>query len=293
MAIPQWREFEVLVAKIQKELAADSLVTHDDKIMGRKSKRMRQIDVSIRSKIGQFDVLIIIDCKDYAEPVDVKAVEEFIGLVDDVGAQQAAIVAAKGFTETAKTRAIEAGLGVYTVVDTDPHKWQVHVFMPVVCDFRRAIYSLRLEFSQPKPFRCPCDHNEWILFDANESMLGPVPRLFAAKWNVGDLPTEEGEYEDLDFLGQPVLMDNGYGELLPITITANVLVEKRLYFGKLSIKQISGFKDEKNGMVISRGFTTGPLDVETIEKEWQRIKSEDELTVRPIMAITALDCHPE
>jgi len=293
MSIPQWREFEVLVAKIQKELAVDSLVIHDDKIMGRKSKRMRQIDVSIRSKIGQFDVLIIIDCKDYAKPVDVKAVEEFMGLVDDVGAQQAAIVAAKGFTEAAKTRAVEAGLGVYTVVDTDPHKWQVHVSIPVVCDFRRAIYSLRLKFSQPKPFRCPYDHNEWILFDANESMLGSVPKLFAAKWNVGDLPTKEGEYENLDFLGQPVLMDNGYDELLPITITANVLVEKRLYFGKLSIKQISGFKDEKNGMVISRGFTTGPLDVETIEKEWQRIKSKDELTVRPIMAIIALDCHPE
>lgn len=120
-----------------------------------------------------------------------------------------------------------------------------------------------------------------------------MSRLFAAKWNAGDLPIEEGEYEDLDFLGQPVLMDNGYAELLPITITANVLVKKRLYFGKLSIKQISGFKDEKNGMVISRRFTTGTFDVETVEKEWQQINSEDELTVKPIMAITALDCHPE
>lgn len=135
MTLPQWKEFEILVAKIQKELAADSVVTHDDKIIGRKSERMRQIDVSIRSKIGQFDVLIIIDCKDYAEPVDVKAVEEFMGLVEDVGAQQAAIVAAKGFTIAAKKRAVEAGLGVYTVVDTDPHKWQVQVFLPVLCDF--------------------------------------------------------------------------------------------------------------------------------------------------------------
>lgn len=293
MTLPHWKEFEILVAKIQKELAIDSTVTHNDKIIGRKSKQIRQIDVSIRSKIGQFNVLIIIDCKDYAEPVDVKAVEEFMGLVDDVGAQQAAIVAAKGFTEAAKTRAIEAGLGVYTVVDTDPHKWQVQVFFPALCDFRGAIYSLQLQFSQPKPFRCYPDPNEWILFDAIKNILGPVTRLFAVKWNAGDLPIEEGEYVDLDFLGQPVLMDNGYGELLPITITANVMVKKRLYFGKLSIKQISGFKDEKNGLVISRGFTTGPLDVETVEEEWQQIKSEDDLTVKPIMVITALDCHPE
>lgn len=46
-------------------------------------------------------------------------------------------------------------------------------------------------------------------------------------------------------------------------------------------------------MVISREFTTSPLNVETVEKEWQQIRSEDELTVKPIMAITALDCHPE
>ena len=293
MTLLQWKEFEILVAKIQKELAVDSIVTHNDKIIGRKSNQIRQIDVSIRSKIGQFDVLIIIDCKDYAEPVDIKAVEEFMGLVEDVGANQAAIVAAKGFTEAAKTRAIKAGLGVYTVVDTDPHKWQVQVFLPALCDFRGATYSLRLEFSQPKPFKCYPEPNKWILFYVIKNILGPATRLFAVKWNAGHLPITEGEYVDLDFLGQPVLMDNGYGELLPIIITANVLIKKRLYFGRLSIKQISGFKDEKNGLVISRGFTTGPLDVETVEKEWQQIKSEDDLTVKPIITFIGLDCYPE
>lgn len=291
MTLPQWKEFEILVAKIQKGLAANSVVTHNDRIMGRKSRQMRQIDVSIRGKVGQFDILIIIDCKDYAEPVDVKAVEEFMGLVEDVGAHQAAIVAAKGFTEAAKTRAIEAGLGVYTVVDTDPHKWQVQVFMPVLCDFRGATFYLQLQFSQPKPFQIPYDHNKWIVFDINKNILGPVSKLLAAEWNDGDLlPIEEGEHKDLDFLGQPVLMDNGYGELLPIKITTDLVVEKRLYYGKLSVKQISGFKNEKNGVVTTRKLTT-ILNVETVEKEWKQINSEDELTVKPIMTFTASDCY--
>ena len=47
------RDLELLVAKIQKELAPDSEVLHDVKLVGRKSKRERQIDVLVRQKIGQ------------------------------------------------------------------------------------------------------------------------------------------------------------------------------------------------------------------------------------------------
>ena len=61
-------------------------VIHDAKLPGRKSQRTRQIDVLVRQKIGQYEMLIVLDCKDYARPVDVKGVEEFHGLLDDVGA---------------------------------------------------------------------------------------------------------------------------------------------------------------------------------------------------------------
>ena len=63
----------------------------------------------------------MIDCKDYNRPLDVKDIEEFIGMVLDVGAHRAALVSAKGFSETAKTRAKLAQLDLYTVVDTGNH----------------------------------------------------------------------------------------------------------------------------------------------------------------------------
>jgi hypothetical protein len=93
---PKWKRFESLVARIQKELSPDAKVTLDDKIMGRRSQTFRQIDISVRRVVGQFEILIIIDCKDYAKPVDVKDAEDFLGLAEDVGANKGALVSSNG-----------------------------------------------------------------------------------------------------------------------------------------------------------------------------------------------------
>src|SRR5438552_11932971 len=70
---PKWKRFEKLAYEIQKELAGNSLVTLNDSVLGVDSKTSRQIDISIRENIGQYPILVVIDCKDYREPIDVKA----------------------------------------------------------------------------------------------------------------------------------------------------------------------------------------------------------------------------
>src|SRR5438105_6997006 len=57
------RELEILVAKIQAQLAPDAEVVHDVKLEGRQSRRPRQIDVLVRQKIGQYEMVIVLDCK--------------------------------------------------------------------------------------------------------------------------------------------------------------------------------------------------------------------------------------
>src|ERR1700722_6292994 len=96
----EYKELEKLVARIQQLLAPRSQVIHNTKLIGRRTRRMRQIDVLVKDKVAQFDINIIVDCKDYKNPVDVKGVEEFYGLLDDVGAQKGVLVCPKGFTET-------------------------------------------------------------------------------------------------------------------------------------------------------------------------------------------------
>jgi hypothetical protein len=45
---PKWRRFEELVAQVQKELAPNAVVTHDDRIRGHDSGKPRQISLLSR-----------------------------------------------------------------------------------------------------------------------------------------------------------------------------------------------------------------------------------------------------
>jgi len=122
---PKWKRFEELVAKIQADLAGDAVVTHNDRIMGRRSGVLRQIDVSIKSRVGQFHLLIVMDCKDYQRPLDVKDVEDFIGLSQDVAANKAALVAMNGYSEAARRRAEDAGIELYRPLDTRGSRMEI------------------------------------------------------------------------------------------------------------------------------------------------------------------------
>lgn len=99
---PEWKQLELLIAEIQKDLAPNANVIHNAKVDGVDSEVLRQIDVLVEQQVGQYPMRIVIDCKDYATPVDVKGVEEFIGLVRDVRAHLGAMVYPAGFTSTAK-----------------------------------------------------------------------------------------------------------------------------------------------------------------------------------------------
>ena len=90
--LPDWKELEHLVMMIQKQLSPDAIVRHDVKLDGIDSETKRQIDVLVEQNIGQYTMRIVIDCKDYSKPIDVKGVEEFNGLVQDVRAHKGALV---------------------------------------------------------------------------------------------------------------------------------------------------------------------------------------------------------
>lgn len=117
-----FKDLEMLVAKIQKQLAPTATVTHNAKMKGRHTGVMRQIDVLVEQNVGQYQMRIVLDAKDYKTPVDVKGVEEFHGVVDDVGAQKGVLVCPAGFSDAAKARAKGFQIDLYSPVDIDPHK---------------------------------------------------------------------------------------------------------------------------------------------------------------------------
>ncbi len=284
------RDLEILVAKIQKQLAPDSEVLHDIKLDGRQSKRKRQIDVLVRQRIGQYEIQIVIDCKDYARPVDVKGVEEFHGLLDDVGAQKGVLVCPNGFSDAAKTRAEGWQIDLYSPVDTDPHKWQVEPTIPALCDFRTAGMAFRISMSDPYPLTISPDfYSTNIVYDKDKNEQGIMLDHAMDKWLDGQFPTELGVHRDLQIFDTlEVMTDNGHGMIVPVELSVTLHVERQLYFGQFPINQISGFKDELSGGIIVNAFTVGILSPDEVERDWRKIDTEEEAPIKPVISLTGL-----
>jgi len=286
----KWKKFEKLVADVQQSLAPQAKVIHNDKVRGKSSNKLRQIDISIRQNVGQYSLFIAIDCKDYKDPVDINTIEEFMGKLKDIGANKGAIVSASGFTDGAKKIAINAGIDLYRLVDTDKHDWRAYVEMPVLCDFGNI---KRYQFTYKSSVGGPCeisiiDPAALFLYRENGSEIDTALNLLIHKWNNNLLPVEPGIYEDIKLSDIPTCVKTE-GKLYHLDVSVSIEVERNLYFGYLPIKEIKGFKDEQTGGVIFKALETDILDVREVAENWQKIESEEDLAVRPVLTLRGID----
>lgn len=287
--MPDYLDLEKLVAKIQGELAPNAEVLHNQRIEGRYSKRPRQIDVLVRDMVGQYEITIVIDCKDYKKPADVKSVEEFSGLVGDVGAQKGVLVCPSGFSQAAKTRAEGLQVELYSPIDTGVHKWTVNPMVPAVVDFRSAAMRVGLQCSSPLPFTMPQDFQYTKqITDAGGVGRGSLFATAIEKWNYGELPVEPGRHEDLSIFDGETFMENGYGAIIPVTPLLTISVTKQLYFGQLPITRISGFRDEVRGGVITNGFEVGIVSIDEVTENWKQVECIEDCEQPPGFIVQGL-----
>lgn len=236
----------------------------------------RQIDVLVEQAVGQYSMRIVIDCKDYGRPVDVKGVEAFIGMVKDVGAHQGSMVCPKGFTASAKKRAKRDHIALYSPVDTDLHKWTKKVALPTICEFREAAIGFKVSCTAPYPFTLKQDFLTRLeAFDADGDPLGLPLASALLRWSEGKYPMEAGHYNDVPlFESAEVHVDNGHGMRIPVNFAVNLKVQVKRFYGLLPLKKIRGLRDEHSGLVHTNGFTTGEIDPNQIVSQWEELDSE-------------------
>lgn len=252
--------------------------------MGKNSGVLRQIDVSVRKNVGQFELLVAIDCKDTKRPIGVKGIEESIGLFQDVEAHRGVVVSAAGFTKAAKTLGAKAGLDLYRLIDAESHDWKAIVSLPALVS-SVGIRSYKFSLSSVRiPIEVPAiDPRHIVLFDVNKQKLGTIMELLLARWDQLEPPIEP-EIVDLELVeGTTYLLHNEtYYE---VVVKAHIIVEQKLFFGDWPIEEIKGFHDEIKGQIITQSFTTAGLDFVEVEQTWQRIESIESLAVQPVISI--------
>jgi len=121
------RQFEELVARIEGALGpAGAVVKSPDRLVDLLTGQMREVDVSIRSKVGSVEVLLTVECRDRVKTEDVTWVEQLATKQKHVGATHTIAVSSTGFSEPALTAARIHGISTRTigeVTDADIRAW--------------------------------------------------------------------------------------------------------------------------------------------------------------------------
>ena len=266
MTDPKWKRFEKLIHGIHTQFAPDGAkVTLDDQILGYHSKVQRQIDISIRVRVAQYPVLIIVECKDHLRPIDVAELGAFVTLRDDVRANKGVMISTSGYTPAAIEMARAHGIDTRTYIDTESQDWKTDVSILIVL-VRVMLDSWAVTFSNPPGLRAAIPTN--IPFPLIETFaqdgtpLGPILVLLGKKWNHDETLHLPGEHSVL--LADHVIVNAGSTQG-HVKIVARLKVERRYYKGPLRIS-FAGFRDEQDGSILTRELTTDFVEPAKIER---------------------------
>lgn len=127
-----WKDFELVNARLQRRFNKSAEVIQNDSIQGVNSGIFRQIDVSVRYRMGGEEILMIVECRRWKRKIDVKGVEAFNSVKRDVRAHVGIMVSTAGFTKAAKSFADREGISLYRYRDTEAESWPNGVFAPVM-----------------------------------------------------------------------------------------------------------------------------------------------------------------
>lgn len=109
-----WKSYEAYVTGALVARFPGIRIKHDVHVIGRRSKISRQIDILVESSS-----LIVIECKHYTRKIDVKHVESFLSMMDDLGVKSGIIITSTGYTK-----------GAYARSKNDPRKLDLQILAP-------------------------------------------------------------------------------------------------------------------------------------------------------------------
>lgn len=282
-ADPRWRRFEKLVARIVATLSADAVVTYDDKIPGKLSGVLRQIDVSIRTAKVEQPQLIIVQCRDYAKPLDVNDVGEFSSVIQDVGASKGVMVSVFGYAETAKRYAQNLNIDVMRMIDAENVLWAEYFGLEPVT-FRQVLHaptllvhrSLELTFTFQSSrflprFSMPYQPHQGEMLHADGTPAGTPLDLIGDLWAAEAIPHEPLSALLKIELAEPVFfaIDRSQTPICRLLLNATV-IESR-YHGNWPVAKMTGLANDLDGTITARGFTLSPLDWDEVRANWNKV----------------------
>lgn len=134
----QAKQFEELVARIEAVAAPrGAVVKSPDRIRDLTTGRLREVDASIRHKVGTVEILITVECRKRNRRQDDTWIEQLATKRAKLGAAKTIAVSARGFSKSAAMTAAQHGIELRTLSEVsaaDIEDW----FLPGVVNVFRV-----------------------------------------------------------------------------------------------------------------------------------------------------------
>lgn len=279
--------YEELIHRIYKELEPHATIKLNDKILGVSSKIEREIDISVRKKIADHEILIIIQAKDHKKRADIKVIGEFDSVIRDVRASKGILICNSGFTKTAKEYAENRAIDLCTAHDASEKDWQAEIKIPVIRKHLLMSYNFKMPFVITKDvmeyykdrlakMQIVTGPEGIILktFDGKESSF---LKEFRKAWEKGEIKSTEGDHTVkfdayIDMFGNPDLFP-------PSPVEIQYHVKARYYLKFFTPTDYRGIKN-----YVTEKFNPSFIKIEgsipfSDDKSWWYIKNPDVLAV--------------
>lgn len=249
--LKKWKAFENSVYEIQKQLSDDSEIIFDYKKIGKLSQRSRQVDVAILDSIGDIDLFIAIECKDYKTPIDVKEIEAFNSKIEDIQADRGVMVSSNGFSASAMKFAEYKRILLRTLT-----KQLVQDDIRITKLVRAVMmtkYTYRIDFIPSHLSENPSfDFELMNLYTLDNDKLPVLDDFIKLEWNTGNLPVvlgrQSAQYKDLK-------LKHGIEEY-PVTVVVDYIVEEAYFLRDFKIVELERYQDVlKDELIIANKKT--------------------------------------
>ncbi len=221
-------KFEHLAVEVFSKLSEHNdheTIEHDVMLEGPDGPR--QIDVLLTGKVGPFEVKTIIECKDYSKNVNVIAIDALHSKLLDVKAQKAVLVARKGFTKGAKSKAKRLGISICTLHSMEHEKWKLETEMPIVItEYSCEKYTPSLMFKAIT--------SEVVFKDFLTINDIPITKIVADYWNDNEIACKDGltKHTFIPDLPKPNWVYVPDGREMEVTnLSFSMSISKKYYFG--------------------------------------------------------------
>jgi tetratricopeptide (TPR) repeat protein len=154
--------------------------------------RRREIDVLLTSDVAGYTARIAIQCKNYKKPITVGQIDEFIGLLKDVGIpyQYGIIVSVHGYQAGATKRAKEEGIKTLVLEGLDETRLKAEIRDT----FQFFVYLLLVVEDMHVRTEIADGDLAFSFWEEDNNITGWFSDLIVSRWRNGEIPIELGEY---------------------------------------------------------------------------------------------------